>query len=87
MQIQTSLDWDVVRTELADPLLSMTYSNAKQLRIILRNIETLIAELGNEEITCRRMRRQTSKHKELIIKINEYIAHFESLRTFAALLT
>ena len=42
--------------------------------------------LSEEEINCRRMGRQTRKHKELLEQINQEIAHYEQYLTFGVLL-
>ena len=46
----------------------------------------MVRELSKEEITCRRMGKQTRTHKEMLDKINEEIANYERMVTFAVLL-
>jgi hypothetical protein len=46
----------------------------------------MVKDLSKEEINCRRLGRQTRLHKEKVDKINEEIANYERMITFAVLL-
>jgi hypothetical protein len=46
----------------------------------------MVKKLSEEEINCRRMGRQTRKHRELLEQINQEIAHYEQYLTFGVLL-
>ena len=46
----------------------------------------MVKKLSEEEINCRRMGRQTRKHKELLEQINQEIAQYEQYLTFGVLL-
>ena len=84
-QIQSSLDWPAVQTQLEAPVRRMKKYSGEMLKVS-RNIGLMVTELSKEEITCRRMGRQTSNHKQMVDKINEEIANYERMITFAVLL-
>jgi hypothetical protein len=84
-QIQTSLDWPSAQTILEAPLHKMNkYTN--EMWNISHNIGLMVKDLSKEEVNCRRQQRQTRQHKELVDKINEEIANYERMLTFAVLL-
>jgi hypothetical protein len=84
-QIQTSLDWPSAQTALEAPLHKMNkYTN--EMWNISHNIGLMVKDLSKEEVNCRRQQRQTRQHKELVDKINEEIANYERMLTFAVLL-
>lgn len=83
--IQTSLDWQLIQTNLEAPLHKMKkYSH--EMWNISHNIGLMVKDLSKEEINCRRLGRQTRLHKEKVDKINEEIANYERMITFAVLL-
>jgi len=84
-QIQTSVDWPAVQTQLEAPARRMKKYSGEMLKVS-RNIGLMVSELSKEEINCRRMGRQTSNHKQMVDKINEEIANYERMLTFAVLL-
>jgi PP-loop superfamily ATP-utilizing enzyme len=84
-QIQTSMDWAQVQQRIELPVVRMKKYSGEMLKVS-RNIGLMVKELSKEEITCRRMGKQTSKHKEQVDKINEEIANYERMLTFAVLL-
>ena len=84
-QIQTSIDWPGVQTQLEAPVRRMKKYSGEMLKVS-RNIGLMISELSKEEINCRRLGRQTSNHKQMVDKINEEIANYERMITFAVLL-
>ena len=84
-QIQTSLDWPEVQTRLEAPVRRMKkYSH--EMWNISHNIGLMVRELSKEEINCRRQGKQTRQHKEMVDKINQEIANYERMMTFAMLL-
>lgn len=83
--ITTSLDWPGVQTAMDAPALKMKRYSYQMMQIS-KNIGTMVTNLGNEEINCRREHKQTRLHKELIAQINAEIENYESLITFAVLL-
>ena len=84
-QIQSSLDWPKVQTALEAPLHQMKkYTN--EMWNISHNIGLMVKDLSKEEINCRRYQKQTRLHKELVDKVNEEIANYERMITFAVLL-
>lgn len=84
-QIQTSLDWIEVEEALEAPLHKMK-KYTHELWNISHNIGLMVRELSKEEINCRRYQKQTRLHAELVAKINEHIADYERMITFAVLL-
>lgn len=84
-QIQTSVDWPRVQTQLEAPVRRMKKYSGEMLKVS-RNIGLMVTELSKEEINCRRSGRQTSNHKQMVDKINEEIANYERMITFAVLL-
>jgi hypothetical protein len=84
-EIQSSLDWPEVQTALEAPVYKINKFGG-ELRKMSDNISSMIKALSIEEIECRRQQKQTRKHKELLDKINEYIADYERNLTFAVLL-
>ena len=84
-QIQTSVDWPQVQTQLEAPARRMKKYSGEMLKVS-RNIGLMVSELSKEEITCRRMGKQTSNHKQMVDKINQEIANYERMLTFAVLL-
>jgi hypothetical protein len=84
-EIHTSLDWAEVQTALEAPVHKLNKYN-RQMFLISKNIGIMVNELSKEEVNCRRSGRQTQRHKELVTKINEEIANYERMITFATLL-
>jgi hypothetical protein len=84
-QIQTSLDWPATQTALEATIHKMNkYTN--DLWNISHNIGLMVKDLSKEEINCRRYQKQTRVHKEMLDKINEEIASYDRMLTFAVLL-
>jgi PP-loop superfamily ATP-utilizing enzyme len=84
-QIQTSLDWPQVQTAIEAPLHKMK-KYTHEMWNISHNIGLMVKELSKEEINCRRRQKQTRLHAEQVAKINEHIADYERMITFAVLL-
>lgn len=84
-QIQSSLDWPTVQTALEAPLHKMK-KYTHEMWNISHNIGLMVKELSKEEINCRRQQKQTRLHAERLDKINEEIANYELMITFAVLL-
>ena len=84
-KIQTSLDWAQVQNAIEAPVYRMKKYTREMFKVS-RNIGYMVSELGKEEINCRRSGKQTQKHKEMVDKINEEIANYERMITFAVLL-
>lgn len=84
-QIQTSLDWASVQTRIEAPVHRMKKYSGEMLKVS-RNIGHMVTELGKEEINCRRQGCQTQRHKEMVDNINQEIANYERMITFAVLL-
>ena len=84
-EINQSLDWAKVSIELENAAKKMKRYGPEMLKMS-NAIGHMVKKLGEEEINCRRMGRQTRQHKELVAKINEEIANFERYLTFGVLL-
>lgn len=84
-QIQTSLDWPAVQTALEAPLYKMN-NYTHEMWNISHNIGLMVKDISKEEINCRRYQKQTRLHKELVDKVNEEIASYDRMLTFAVLL-
>jgi len=79
------MDWAQVQQRLELPVVRMKKYSGEMLKVS-KNIGLMVNELSKEEINCRRHQKQTAKHKELVDKINEEIANYERMITFAVLL-
>ncbi len=84
MSLQTSVDWPKIERELLQKAKILPHA-AQDLQKICKNIQLLVSQLSKEEIKCRKLKRQTSKHIETVEEINKQIDFFEQLITFAAL--
>ena len=84
-EITTSLDWARVQIELEETAHKMKRYTHDMLKMSSA-IGHMVKKLGEEEINCRRLHRQTSKHKELLEQINKEIANYEQFITFGVLL-
>jgi PP-loop superfamily ATP-utilizing enzyme len=84
-KIQTSMDWAEVQNRIENPIRKMKkYSH--EMWNISHNIGLMVKDVSKEEINCRRLGKQTRLHKELVDKVNEEIANYERMLTFAVLL-
>jgi hypothetical protein len=84
-EITQSLDWAKVQIALEAPAHKLKSYTSDMLKMS-DAIGSMVKKLSEEEITCRRMGRQTQKHKELLEQINQEIAHYEQYLTFGVLL-
>lgn len=79
------MDWAEVQQRIEAPIHKMKkYSH--EMWNISHNIGLMVKDLSKEEINCRRQSKQTRLHKEQVDKINEEIANYERMLTFAVLL-
>ena len=83
--IQTSLDWPRVCGVIEQPARQLKQHTRQMLRLS-KNIGIMVTALGNEEIQCRRIGRQTARHIKLLEQINQEIANYEQLITFGLML-
>jgi hypothetical protein len=84
-KITHSLEWAQVQIALEAPAHKMKKHTGDMLKMS-DAIGHMVKKLSEEEVTCRRMGRQTQKHKELLLQINQEIAHYEQYLTFGVLL-
>lgn len=85
MVMQESFDWAEVREQLEDSIFKVSNDRDK-LRILLNNIEDMVTELNKEEVTCRQINRQTSRHKRMLADINAEIDHFDQWLLYGMLI-
>jgi len=83
MQIQTSLDWETVGTELTIQLNKLPYN--PDLRKLIHNIDIMIVELSKAEVEARRIHKPEYT-KEKVDAINKAINHFEKILLIAQLM-
>ena len=79
------MDWAEVQKRIEAPVYRMKKYTTEMFKVS-RNIGYMVSELSKEEINCRRLGKQTSNHKQMVDKINEEIANYERMITFAVLL-
>ena len=84
-EINHSLEWAEVQIAMEMPAKRLKKYSYEMLRIST-NIGSMVKQLSEEEINCRRLGKQTKKHQELLTKINEEINNYEQLLTFGVLL-
>ena len=58
----------------------------RDLLIMLRSAEAAYTRLDKESVECRRLKKETSKYRELLQNFEELLAHLEKHITFASLL-
>jgi hypothetical protein len=83
MQIQTSLDWERVGTELTVQLNRLPYNN--DLRKLIHNIDIMIVDLSKAEVEARRIHKPEYT-KDKVDKINKAIDQFEKWLLIAELM-
>jgi hypothetical protein len=83
MQIQTSLDWEKVGTELTVQLNKLPYNN--DLRKLIHNIDIMIVDLSKAEVEARRIHKPEYT-KEKVDKINKAIDQLEKWLLIAELM-
>jgi len=84
-EITQSLDWAEVQIALEAPAHRMKRYTGDMLKMSSA-IGHMVKKLSEEEINCRRQGRQTQRHKELLVQINQEIANYEAYLTFGVLL-
>jgi hypothetical protein len=86
-QIQVCSDWAEISDKLYRHINTLAhYRNKAQLQHMVANIGHVVKQISVEEIECRRLQKQTIKHKELVERANTIIDEIEHLITFATLL-
>ena len=83
MQIQTSLDWEKVGTELTVQLNRLPYNN--DLKKLIHNIDIMIVDLSKAEVKARRIHKPEYT-KDKVDKINKAIDQFEKWLLIAELM-
>jgi len=84
MQIQTSLDWQAVHSELRKQIEQLSYN--PDLRRMLNNISNMVSELSSAEVETRRINKP-EYNKEKVDDINNAINHLEKLLLIAKLMS
>ena len=83
MQIQTSLDWGEVGSELTKQLNNLYWNH--DLRRIIANIDKMVIELNKAEVEARRLHKPEYT-KQKVDEINKAIDHLEKLILIATLM-
>lgn len=83
--ITTSMDWASVQDNIEAPVRKLKRYNGQMFKIS-KNIGLMVAELSKEEINCRKIGKQTAKHREMLARINKEIESYETMITFGVLL-
>lgn len=81
--IQNSLEWEEKRSLLKEQILNLPYN--KDLRTLLKNIDSLVKELSNAEVIARRHNKNILELAELK-KVNESIDFLEKWIIMGALI-
>ena len=84
MQIQSSLDWNNVHSELRSQIGQLPYN--PDLRKMLNNISDMVSELSSLEVETRRLNKPEYT-KEKVDSINKAIDHLEKLLRVAKLMS
>jgi hypothetical protein len=84
MQIQSSLDWNNVHSELRNQIGQLPYN--PDLRRMLNNISNMVSELSSLEVESRRINKP-EYNKEKVDAINKAIDHLEKLLLIAKLIS
>ena len=84
MQIQSSLDWNTVHSELRRQIGQLPYN--PDLRKMLNNISDMVSELSSREVETRRLNKPEYS-KEKVDEINKAIDHLEKLLLVAKLMS
>jgi hypothetical protein len=58
----------------------------RDLLMMLRATEAAYTKMDKESVECRRLKKETSKYRELLQNFEELLAHLEKHITFASLL-
>jgi len=84
MQIQTSLDWQAVHSELRTQIGQLPFN--PDLRRMLNNISNMVSELSSAEVESRRINKP-EYNKLMVDDINSAIDHLEKLLLIAKLMS
>ena len=84
MQIQSSLDWNSVHSELRNQIGQLPYN--PDLRKMLNTISNMVSELSSLEVETRRLNKPEYS-KEKVDEINKSIDHLEKLLLIAKLMS
>lgn len=85
LTLRTSLDWAQVDIELTKRE-RQSKKHQHDLYKMRKAIGDMVKQLSIEELNCRRVKRQTQYHAELLERINKSIHDFELMVTFGLLL-
>ena len=85
-KIQSSLDWQRLRTQIEQKIRHLDYKIQQDLYIMLKNTDSMITELSIEEIECRRQYKPTKKFLTKLEETNTMIADINKMITMGALL-
>ena len=84
MKIQNSLEWETVRQDLKQQILKLPYDTS--IRQMLKNIDTMVADLSRTEVEARRTKVPYYRDAQLT-KINDSISAINKILVIAILLS
>lgn len=84
MQIQSSLDWNSVHSELRTQIGQVPFN--PDLRRMLNNISNMVSELSQLEVEARRINKMSYTETK-VVQINEAISRLEKLLLIAKLMS
>ena len=87
-RIITNMDELFQRLDLAEKAIANVRNKVarKDLLKMVRAVDQAIVAADMESVECRRLRRETSRYKELVQKVNDLLTNLEQHITFANLL-
>ena len=85
-KINSSLDWQQVRSQLDQKIQHFDYKIRRDLYIMFKNVDELVTELSTEEIQCRRQHKATRSFIQQLEKINSTINDINKMIIMGALL-
>ncbi len=84
MKIKNSLEWDKVRNDLKQQILKLPYDTS--IRQMLRNIDTMVADLSKTEVEARRTKVSYYQNEKLS-KVNSAIESLDKIIIVGILLS
>lgn len=84
MQIENSLDWQAVHTELRTQIGQLPFN--PDLRRMLNNISNMVSDLSQAEVEARRISKMSYTETK-VVQINDAIKHLEKLLLIAKLMS
>jgi hypothetical protein len=58
----------------------------RDLRIMIRHIDKIVTEISRESVECRRLKKETTKYKDLLVEATKLLDNLDHQIIFAMLL-